>query len=312
MKRILIGFATVLCIIVLVIVMAMGRGVEKKGQPVIKGPTLSSPSGALITKPAEEVEKPYAEYGDISDTYFLTHYRTDSLKPLTKEQADYLTEKGYYYSPMESRIYKGENLYYYPVLYTDEATDNIILYCSDERGTFWGIGIDEPVKDSWISSSSNVPEPILNSFVTEIKRTAYGSLVYNSLMSTVTEWFHFEARTQFKLPEESIYCGYSETENAFVFRAPNGDINILREKSRSLPMRIETIAHKVRMVITSSYDNSSDWFSVPLFLMEDGSVKAYIFDNSDKELDSEDFLQTPRVEGGNFRIIQFESGYPAY
>ena len=72
------------------------------------------------------------------------------------------------------------------------------------------------------------------------------------------------------IDSEAIYCGISEM-TGFIFRKGDTvysvDFDLTEQK---------TIATGVKFVIDTDYAHNSDGWSQPLFLMEDGSVKAYI------------------------------------
>lgn len=72
-----------------------------------------------------------------------------------------------------------------------------------------------------------------------------------------------------ELGSNAVYCGWSEG-NGFLYR--------VEDKAYLLDLEFnkELIATGVEFVITSSFYHSSDAWSQPLFLMEDGSLKTYI------------------------------------
>ena len=61
---------------------------------------------------------------------------------------------------------------------------------------------------------------------------------------------------------------------------------------------VHVIAHKVKEVIIADYYLNDEEYSNLLFLMEDGTIKAYSSLEGGGELDDESRLVPPEVEGG--------------
>lgn len=83
---------------------------------------------------------------------------------------------------------------------------------------------------------------------------------------------------------EAIYCGVSEM-TGFIFRKDDTVFCVDFKLTENKP-----IAENVKFVISTSYAWNSDAWSQPLFLMNDGSIKAYVR--------WEEELVEPQYEGG--------------
>ena len=92
------------------------------------------------------------------------------------------------------------------------------------------------------------------------------------------------------------YCGHSILKG-YLFR-DGTDVYAVRRNDELELFYSLPIAHHVKYVIEPNYKLNSDAWSQPLFLMEDGSIKAYLEWNNKDVPDSPDNLVDPYYEGG--------------
>lgn len=104
-------------------------------------------------------------------------------------------------------------------------------------------------------------------------------------------------QVQMFVPEGATYTGYSFWEGA-IFRVGSDVYVVSNFQYKAQNNGVHVIAHKVKEVIIADYYLNDEAYSNPLFLMEDGSIKAYSSLEGGGELDDESRLVTPEVEGG--------------
>ena len=112
--------------------------------------------------------------------------------------------------------------------------------------------------------------------------------------NTLAEYRFGDMVKSVEFPRRASYCGKSDTEG-YLFRV-NDDVYAIDLSLESC----KQIASEVEYVLCSDYAYSSDFRSQPLFLMEDGSVCAFI----SQSLYGED----PENLGHLFPLV-FEGGY---
>jgi len=158
---------------------------------------------------------------------------------------------------------------YYPVEY---RTDTRTGYSSD-----FIIGVDENgyLKASWLSnvdfSSAIVVEESLEEYQEIVLRSTNCWIVYNTLSGELLKYHLINGEDQIGfVPKGSKYVGasnrydlYFQSEDKVYQMDTNGSITLLAEN--------------VDYVIDCDYDLTVDAPSEPLFMMEDGSVKSYLY-----------------------------------
>ena len=92
------------------------------------------------------------------------------------------------------------------------------------------------------------------------------------------------------LPENAMYAGFGHEGYLFRVGSDVYTVDLDNWHTAADEVKLEKIASGVKMVLSSDYKMTSDAFSQPLFLMEDGSVKVYCHWYTN--------LQNPFYEGG--------------
>ena len=197
-------------------------------------------------------------------------------------------EKGYVTSYNVS--FNETRNYYYPIVLPD--TDEVVIAYTNEYG---GLCLYNALKDSHdYCGSIHIPED-----TDFIDVCANYSVVYTNNSVQIWEFGKLVAETT--VPEGAIYTGFSYWEG-YIFRN-GGDVYSvqLKEENEKPLLLCEPIAHNVKEVILTDYKLNSDAWAQPLFLMEDGSIKAYCVWNGDSEAPRNDacHLTSPQHEGGH-------------
>lgn len=127
------------------------------------------------------------------------------------------------------------------------------------------------------------------------------ALTYDTNNCEVTQWEFNEIKDSWKLPTGAVFCGYS-LEMGYIFRQGTDVYALIGNSITGGELKI--IAHGVKTVVESDYYYDITAFSVPLFLMEDGTLKAYIneYIEINEELDVEEYLKVPCHEGGCYEL----------
>jgi len=175
---------------------------------------------------------------------------------------------------------------YYPIVLP--GTDEVVVAYIDEYGQ---LCIYNASKDSH-DYFSNIHVSEDTEF---INNCANYSVVYAD--NSVQVWEFGKSIAETSVPANSIYTGFSYWEG-YIFRN-GGDIYSVQIKDGP-QLTCEAIAHGVKEVISTDYELNSDAWSQPLFLMQDGSTKAYCEWNGDREAPRDDssHLSAPQYEGG--------------
>ncbi|MBR6505128.1 MAG: hypothetical protein IKT41_05455 [Clostridia bacterium] len=188
-----------------------------------------------------------------------------------------------------NELYNETREYYYPIILSDK--DEVVIAYTDEYG-----------KLCVYNASKDSHDYFRNIHVLEgtefIDNCANYSIVYTG--NSVQAWDHCKLVAETTVPTDSIYTGFSYWEG-YIFRN-NGDIYSvqLEKQEEKFTLTSEAIAHKVKEVISTDYELNSDAWSQPLFLMKDGTVKAYCIWHGDKDAPRDDVchLSAPQYEGG--------------
>lgn len=185
--------------------------------------------------------------------------------------------------------YNETREYYYPIALS--GTDEDVLAYTDEDGQLCIYNASQDSHDYF--RNIHVPED------TEfIDNCANYSVVYTDNSVQVWEFGKLTAETS--VPADSIYTGSSYWEG-YIFRNIGDVYSVQIEKQdEKRVLTCESIAHEVKEVIATDYKLNSDAWSQPLFLMQDGSLKAYCDWHGDREAPRDDacHLSAPQYEGG--------------
>lgn len=177
----------------------------------------------------------------------------------------------------ESFGYPDSKGQYYKISVEFETSGTLGTLYTTEYGR---IHIDAPEVTTNVLGSLHIDDIYMN----VIESTLAWSLYYAEADSELI-LFQFGERVA-SIPVRGYYCGKSE-QVGHLFR----DAYVVDAYSiNGLAIEKQTIAGGVEYVVDSDYKQSSDAWSVPLFQMEDGSLKAYV--------PWEEELQDPYLEGG--------------
>lgn len=208
----------------------------------------------------------------------------------TEEELTLLKEKGYEIANHKGLVVKYDSLYkkvrdyYYPIVFKDK--DSIIILYTTEYGTFDYEEVDGQNRalKSFYGNVHYDPQELLE----VLENNSASAVLYNFSTGEIERWKLGEKIQSFWVPEQSIYGGKSFWIG-HLFR--NGsDVYALSKDS------VCKIATGVSKIIVCDYKYNSDAWSQPLFLMKDGSLKAYVEWGTEKGDDPE-LLKEPFYEG---------------
>lgn len=230
-------------------------------------------SATSVTDPAPGLK--FVEYPSISPVF-----DNEYSKMSEEEKGEYKSSLlSAYFNALEAYYpqdhleinadYSSEHNLYYPVEFQEEVRTG---YSSD-----FLIGVDENgyLKASWLSnvdfSSAIVVEESLEEYQEIVLRSTNCWIVYNTLSGELLKYHLINGEDQIGfVPKGSKYVGasnrydlYFQSEDKVYQMDTNGSITLLAEN--------------VDYVIDCDYDLTVDAPSEPLFMMEDGSVKSYLY-----------------------------------
>jgi len=185
--------------------------------------------------------------------------------------------------------YNESREYNYPIVLP--GTDEIVIAYIYEYGQLAIFNVSQDSHDYF----SNIHVPKDTDY---IDTCANYSIVYSE--NSVQLWKFGKLLSESTLPAGSIYTGFSDWEG-YIFRNGGDVYSVQIEENEGNPELIcEAIAHNVKEIIVTDYKLNSDAWSQPLFLMEDGSIKAYCVWNGDNDAPRDDVshLASPQFEGG--------------
>lgn len=185
--------------------------------------------------------------------------------------------------------YNVNREYYYPIVLPD--TDEVVIAYTDEFGKLCIYNASQDSHDYF--SNIHVPES------TEIIDNCPNYCIVRT-DNSVQIWKFGTLMSETKVPANSVYTGLSYWEG-YIFRN-GGDVYSvqIKDNDKQSELTCEAIAHGVKEVISTEYKLNSDAWSQPLFLMNDGSIKAYCEWNGDEDSPRDDVshLSAPQYEGG--------------
>ena len=308
-------------IITIIICMSMLTACGKKGEVAnVTPPTDPTTLSTEATIPAkEEVPEEVFPLAPLEEDA-LSVYRKEVAKRaevirqdedasfITEEEREFLIQNGYNPGYAGTRVsyyddwYDEVSRYYYPVLYRD--SQGVMMYYTNEYGNVRSETVTGSYRDDYFDS-------LHHNGITENEEEIIGAegyaLTYSPKTGKITMWDMGEVVREHFVPEESVYVGHSAWEG-YLFRSGT-DVYAVREFGTYLDndtdWGAEVIAHNVQEVILADYYLSSDPWSQPLFLMTDGTIKAYCRweGESDVPVDDEAHLVDIRHEGGYGKYI---------
>lgn len=249
---------------------------------------------------ATEPQETLYSFPNAPDCDEISFYQKTVEKRLTDDkffndnEKAYLKEQGYYVTDKTATVYGGTDAiqYYFPILFNNENDIEI-----------WGVNsLGDLVIVNTTSNSTNYKGNIHcpeNDSI--IDKDMVFAISYTPETGTLSRWEFGKKTATYSLPNEAIYCGVSAWEG-YIFRFGT-DVYGLKEYGTILNGEndhygIDVIAHNVKYVIDADYRLTSDSWSQPLFLMANGSIKAYVGWEDKEVADSEKHLVDPLYEGG--------------
>ncbi len=214
---------------------------------------------------------------------------------VTEAEEEWLNKNGYEITnSTDGVIYKyspsfHEGSYYYFPIVIFSAKENRLVY-TIETGS---IHITP-------SYSGNVVGG-LNLSYNELEQMGFPTIVEEYVTETIvhtgTEFqvYRFGNLVE-TLPVDGVFCGHSFWEG-YLFRDGTDVYSVEWDRNEGHYFK-EVIAHDVKYVVEANYRLSSDNWSQPLFLMTDGSLKAYTSLGNGDTPDSLQNLMEPPFEGG--------------
>ena len=187
---------------------------------------------------------------------------------------------------------------YYPVLYRYD--EDLYLWATTKNGDIKVINLSNRDYD-YIGCLHHT----LVEGETLLRNSLKEKITYTPNDGAIHVWEFNKEIKSFKVPEDSVYCGLSFWEG-YIFRS-GSDVYALRFKTTNYESNyVVCIAHSVKTVVTADYALSSDPWSQPLFLMEDGTLKAYVGWNKEDGMKEDDpsLLVEPQYEGGYYKGYQ--------
>lgn len=222
---------------------------------------------------------------------FLTDEERHILKTWAEEvQYDEIEFNTFSFTIFDT-TYNSVSDYYYPLLYREGHS--LVLWYTAESGSVLLKKVE-----GWWNDGNYIGHLHCDSQEEEWIRSHNGSvLTWDEESYKVNLWYFGEVVESFTVPEESVYCGFSDFEGHLFRRGT--DVYTLDLDTQTWSGSLSCIAHGVQFVIDSSYAQGSDPWSQPLFLMVDGSIKAYVSWEGKKDSPPDDpsHLVAPWYEG---------------
>lgn len=218
---------------------------------------------------------------------------------MTEEEISFFKESGYYIRNIEEgyisfyyEMYNEVEEFYFPVLYKNQWNEVYFFYTT-ETGDLRYKNLERDISSEWcgnVHTDKNV-----------IAESVSWAMTYDEVSGEIQVWSFGEVQSTYTVPAGSVYAGFSEFEG-YIFRS-NTDVYSLNEVGifwvNGAEPGVEVIAHNVAKVIDADYYLASDPWCQPLFLMTDGSIKAYVgWEGNQEDPDSETHLVDIYYEGG--------------
>ena len=222
----------------------------------------------------EEVEKRLASMKD-GDSFI----RDDEWNAIAKYWNGSISQNSYGF------VNSSNSKYYFPVVYKDGT--NLILWYTTDYGT---VLVDDLV--GRLPGGNSYGQLHIDSYNGERMDNNHEYTLLFETESAKAKIYKFnQIVAEYQLPENSVYCGSSYFVG-YIFRSGT-DVYALRDGE------VVCIADNVSYVIDSDYYLESDLWCQPLFLMVDGSIKAYNhWESVSESPDSDSRLVDLMFEGG--------------
>ena len=208
------------------------------------------------------------------------------IETIKEEPSEELSEEEYlkgYWEAIKSKKVKQDavsevkELYFKDDIYNPAKVNGEIVYVDKNTGA---------LRKVIANSSETISTSAHTALSDQIIKSSYDcTSTYSQSTGELKIWEYGKVVKTYKLPMNSIYCGYSEFEG-YIFRE-SGNVYSAGGISK---YDVEPIAHGVKFVIQTDYKLGSDPWCQPLFLMNDGSVKAYCSWEGDGAPDNESRL----------------------
>lgn len=223
---------------------------------------------------------------------------------MKEEEISFLKENGYVIHNQEKgfislydEVYNVIEEIYYPVLYKD-AENEIHFFYTDKDGELRYLHLKKETSAEYYGNIHTDVEYV-------ISRRPSWAVTYDEVSGEIQVWQFGKVEETYYVPAGSVYAGLSEFEG-YIFRS-NMDVYALNEVGmywiNGAEPGIEVIAHNVAQVIDADYYLNSDAWCAPLFIMTDGSVKAYVnWEGEEEAFDSATHLVDIEYEGGYDRL----------
>jgi len=179
----------------------------------------------------------------------------------------------------------GDGNLYFPVLYRT----------ADDKIQIWGLTYkgDLYTGENCFTNAHLCGQPAPG---VRIMADYAGAIYYDEASGSVESWAYGVHQQTYKLPAKSIYTGHSYWEG-YIFRSGN-EVYALHVNTPNYSDGVTKIASGVKQVVVCDYYLTSDPWSQPLFLMEDGTLQAYVGWNNPGDPESLENLVNIYYEGG--------------
>lgn len=216
----------------------------------------------------------------------------DEWKVISKSESitDFKVNNNYYFSTLDNN-YEITNKYHYPVVFRDG--NSLVLWYSTMSGILL---FRELYGDGNIGLKKGGELHCIEGETIILTKTDY-KVTYSQETGEVKLWQFGKALDCIEIPSNSVYCGFSEDLHGFIFKNGSDVYNLKTIDNYNLDDSIVCIAHNVKYVIDVEYKYDSEYSSQPLFLMLDGSIKAYARYRDSLDPDSSMCLRDLKHEG---------------
>ena len=205
----------------------------------------------------------------------IKYYRENYKKTPSKNKLNILYDNGFDLDGNELTLPDGQ-IYYYPVIIGNS------VYFMDYNSYLYRYKFSEGAEELVNCSIHHEINPENEELMSE---TVDGLLAYNHSTSSISYWNMQKEIYNVKLPHDTVYAGFSEGEG-YIFRS-NSDVYSFKDK------KLKKIATNVKLVVITDYGWTPDYYSQPLFLMNDNQLKVYC-SSIDK---NQDYLYTVNEDG---------------
>lgn len=256
--------------------------------------TVNEPDTKKVVKASEPFDMEEEELRELYLKLYQEKSKDDEfisdIEMKTYDEFDlYIRNKEDGFVSSYNEMYNETRECYYPIVIPD--TSEVVIAYIDEYGKLCVYNASTDRHDYY--DIIHVADG-----VEFIDTNANYGVVYDA---TVQLWEFGTKTAEVQIPADAKYVGYSYWEG-YLFRS-GGDVysvQIKEQEDGSPKFVSEVIAHNVQEVLVTNYKLNSDAWEQPLFLMKDGTVKAYCVWAGDKDAprDDESHLVQPTHEGG--------------